>query len=103
MAALLLVFALIAPLAGGDADARTGIGQTLDAWHAAAARADEDAYFAFFTPDAVFLGTDPAERWTRDEFRQWAHPALRDGQGVDDDVHQALDFPERGRQGRMVR
>ena len=79
MAALLLVFALIAPLAGGDTDARTGIGQTLDAWHAAAARADEDAYFTFLTPDAVFLGTDPAERWTRDEFRRWAHPRFATG------------------------
>jgi ketosteroid isomerase-like protein len=79
MAALLLVFALIARLAGGDADARTGVGKTLDAWHAAAARADEGAYFAFFTPDAVFLGTDPTERWTRDEFRQWAHPRFATG------------------------
>jgi len=46
---------------------------------AAAARADEDAYFAFFTPDAVFLGTDPTERWTRDTFRQWAHPRFAKG------------------------
>jgi len=74
MAALLFALALIAPLAQGPAEPRTRIGQTLDAWHAAAARADEEAYFAFLTPDAVFLGTDPAERWTRDEFRKWAHP-----------------------------
>jgi ketosteroid isomerase-like protein len=79
MAAVLLALALIAPLAGGDTDARTVIGQTLDAWHAAAACADEDAYFAFFTADAVFLGTDPAERWTRDEFRRWAHPRFASG------------------------
>ncbi len=79
MTALLLAFALIAPLAPGDVDARTRIGHTLDAWHAAAARADEEAYFAFLTPDAVFLGTDPAERWTRDEFRRWAHPRFVTG------------------------
>jgi len=79
MVAWLLALALITPLARGDGDARTGIGHTLDAWHAAAARAEEEVYFAYFTPDAVFLGTDPAERWTRDEFRQWAHPRFATG------------------------
>ena len=79
MSALLLALSLLAPLAGTDSDPRTRIAATVDAWHAAAARADEDAYFAFFTRDAVFLGTDPTERWTRDEFRQWAHPRFASG------------------------
>jgi hypothetical protein len=57
--------------AGAASDA---VASVLDGWHAAAASADEEKYFAFFTPDAVFLGTDAAERWTRDEFRKWAHP-----------------------------
>ncbi len=52
------------------------IAKTLDAWHAAAAKPDEAAYFAFFTQDAVFLGTDPGERWPLDAFRKWAHPLL---------------------------
>ena len=47
---------------------------TLDAFHRAAARADETAYFNLLTDDAVFLGTDPGERWTKDQFRQWADP-----------------------------
>ncbi len=51
----------------------------LDAWHAAAAAADEERYFSYFAPDAVFLGTDPGERWTRDEFRAWAHPHFAKG------------------------
>ena len=50
------------------------VATVLDAWHAAAASADEEKYFSYFTPDAVFLGTDGTERWTRDEFRKWAHP-----------------------------
>ena len=77
MAALLLALALITPFTGGAPDARTGVGQTLDAWHAAAARADEEAYFAYFTPDGVFLGTDPAERWPRDEFAMGASASRR--------------------------
>jgi hypothetical protein len=32
------------------------------------------AYFRFFTDDAVFLGTDPGERWTKEEFQRWAEP-----------------------------
>lgn len=45
---------------------------TLDAFHRAAARADETAYFSLLSDDAVFLGTDPAERWTKQQFRDWS-------------------------------
>ena len=59
--------------------AQGAIAGVLDAWHAAAAAADEEKYFSCFTPDAVFLGTDASERWTRDEFRKWAHPYFAKG------------------------
>jgi len=55
------------------------VAAVIDRWHAAAADADEERYFAFFTPDAVFLGTDGTERWTRDEFRTYAHPYFAKG------------------------
>lgn len=55
------------------------VGAVLDAWHAAASAANEEKYFSYFTPDAVFLGTDGTERWTRDEFRKWAHPYFAKG------------------------
>lgn len=51
----------------------------IDGLHAAAAAADEEKYFSYFIPDAVFLGTDATERWTRDEFRKWAHPYFAKG------------------------
>ena len=57
------------------------VGAVLDAFHTAAASANEEKYFSLFTPDAVFLGTDPTERWTRDEFRKWAHPHFANGKG----------------------
>jgi ketosteroid isomerase-like protein len=79
MSAMLLALCLLAPLASRQADPLVEATMTIDAWHAAAARADENAYFVFFTPDAVFLGTDPHERWTRDEFRVWAHPFFAKG------------------------
>src|SRR6266576_6116628 len=59
--------------------ASASVGATLDAWHAAAAAADEDKYFSYFAPDAVFLGTDATERWTREEFRRFAHPYFAKG------------------------
>jgi uncharacterized protein (TIGR02246 family) len=59
--------------------AAAAIGGVIDAWHASAAAADEEKYFSYFAPDAVFLGTDATERWTRDEFRAWAHPYFAKG------------------------
>lgn len=50
------------------------INAVLDDWHKAAAEADEARYFNHFTADAVFMGTDATERWSRDEFRKWAAP-----------------------------
>jgi uncharacterized protein (TIGR02246 family) len=77
-----IVFALAAVARAQSSDgifASGAIGSVLDGWHAAAAAADEQKYFSYFTPDAVFLGTDASERWTRDEFRKWAHPYFAKG------------------------
>lgn len=57
------------------------IAQTLDDFHKAAAAADEARYFGHFAPGAVFLGTDPTERWTLEEFRAWARPHFESGTG----------------------
>jgi ketosteroid isomerase-like protein len=55
------------------------VNAVLDDWHRAAAKADEARYFGHLTADAVFLGTDAKERWTRDEFRKWARPYFKKG------------------------
>jgi hypothetical protein len=47
----------------------------LDDWYSAANRGDAPEYHSRFTDDAVFLGTDPKERWTISEFRAlYPHP-----------------------------
>ncbi len=61
------------------AAAVVAIGALLDAWHAAAGRADEEAYFAQLSEAAVFLGTDATERWDKAAFRQFAHPHFAKG------------------------
>ena len=59
----------------------TAISAALDAFHGAAAKADEEAYFALLAPNAVFLGTDATERWDKAAFRTFAHPYFSQGKG----------------------
>lgn len=66
---------------GSRADEEEAVRRVLDAWHEAAARSDEDAYFERMTPDAIFLGTDATERWTRDQLRAYAHAPFSEGRG----------------------
>ena len=73
---------LLAACAHGAASQRTGRGpidDALDDFHDAAARADEERYFAHFAPDGVFLGTDATERWNVAAFRAYAHPYFARG------------------------
>jgi hypothetical protein len=67
-----------APFAPATLD-ESSIATVLDDWHKAASAADEQRYFAHFAADAVMMGTDATERWTRDEFRQWAKPHFERG------------------------
>ncbi|HEV2063266.1 MAG TPA: nuclear transport factor 2 family protein [Thermoanaerobaculia bacterium] len=71
MKALWLALFLVSP----EAD----VAAVLDDWHAAAAGAQEERYFAHFAAGAVFLGTDATERWTLEEFRRYAHPHFAKG------------------------
>jgi SnoaL-like domain len=50
------------------------VGAVLDAWHHAAAAADESSYFSYFAARGVFMGTDATERWTVPQFQAWAKP-----------------------------
>ena len=50
------------------------VSAVLDAFHAAADRADEEAYFGLMAANFVFLGTDATERWDKATFRAFAHP-----------------------------
>jgi len=62
-------------------DDRAAIAAMLDDFHDAAASSDEERYFAHFTEDGVFLGTDATERWGVAAFRTYAHPHFAAGRG----------------------
>jgi len=52
----------------------TRINNTLDSFNVAAAKADYNSYFNYFTDDAIFIGTDATERWDKKAFMLWAKP-----------------------------
>ncbi|HEY0140022.1 MAG TPA: nuclear transport factor 2 family protein [Thermoanaerobaculia bacterium] len=75
---LLLLFVFTACATAPD-HSSTDVERTIDAWHRAAAEANEDAYFGAMSPDFVFLGTDATERWDLPSFRAFAHPYFAKG------------------------
>ncbi len=48
------------------------INEFMNAWHQAAATADEDMFFGSMTENGIYLGTDKTEKWTRDEMKEWS-------------------------------
>ncbi|GAB2839553.1 nuclear transport factor 2 family protein [Ferruginibacter profundus] len=51
----------------------------LDSFNAAAAKADFNKYFGYYTDDAIFAGTDATERWDKKAFMAWAKPIFDKG------------------------
>jgi ketosteroid isomerase-like protein len=50
------------------------IASMLDSFNRAAAEANYEKYFSYYTKDAIFIGTDATENWNKDEFMVWAKP-----------------------------
>lgn len=72
LAAIFTLLATGVSFAQSDQDEIRAIESVLDDFHAAAAAADWDHYFSLMSSDAVFLGTDAAERWPKAEFMSYA-------------------------------
>ncbi len=78
---LLAILFLSACAADYRATSVAEVGAVLDQLHTAASDAEEQDYFAVYAPSAIFIGTDGAERWTLNEFRQYAAPVFAEGRG----------------------
>ena len=52
---------------------------TLDNWHLAAANAQYDNYMLALTDDAIYIGTDATENWTKPQFMAFAKPYFDKG------------------------
>lgn len=57
------------------------IASILDQFHQAAANANADKYLNLLSEDAVFLGTDASERWTKAQFTKFVQPYFSQGKG----------------------
>lgn len=68
----------VATLAAND---EQSIETVLNSFHQAAADAKAKPYFDLLSQDAVFLGTDATERWSKDEFKAFVEPYFSKGKG----------------------
>lgn len=81
---VVIIFALtsgllsVATLAAND---EQSIETVLNSFHQAAADAKAKPYFDLLSQDAVFLGTDATERWSKDEFKAFVEPYFSKGKG----------------------
>jgi len=55
----------------------------LDNWHKAAGAANFNKYFEALTPDAIFIGTDATENWSKTEFEAFSKPFFDTGKAWD--------------------
>jgi len=68
----IILAALVTACSLPDKESETKkLNEFIDSWHHAAAVADEDIFFGSLDSNAVYLGTDPGERWLKHEFMDW--------------------------------
>ena len=78
-AALFVALAAAVQPASAPDNRHATITAVLDDFHDAASKGDGERYFSHFAPGAVFLGTDATERWTLEEFREYALTRFEQG------------------------
>jgi len=59
------------------------INKFINDWHQAASRADGAVFFGSMDDQAVYIGTDASERWTKNEFMLFAKPFFDKGKAWD--------------------
>jgi len=59
------------------------INQFMNNWHLAATNANGKVFFKAMDKDAIYIGTDASERWTKKEFKKFAMPYFNKGKAWD--------------------
>lgn len=59
------------------------LNQLMNDWHHAATTTNPDVFFNTMGPQAIYLGTDATERWTKKEFETFAKPYFDKGKAWD--------------------
>lgn len=76
---LFILFPFLVTNVTAQDNLKTQINMTLDNWHKAAAVANYNDYFDALTEDAVFIGTDATENWSKPAFEAFAKPYFDKG------------------------
>ena len=76
---LFILFPLFSIISTAQNDLKAQINSTLDGWHKAASEANYNNYFNVMTDDAIFIGTDATEKWTKSAFQTYAKPYFDKG------------------------
>jgi ketosteroid isomerase-like protein len=71
---LTLILTLGSLVLQGQQTEKEKIDRVLDSWHEAAANAQFQDYFDKMTEGAIFVGTDAAEHWDKEEFMSFSKP-----------------------------
>jgi hypothetical protein len=87
--ALIVIIVSVPAIAQHDL---ASINKFVDDWHLAAAQANAKVFFGSMEENAVYIGTDKTERWTKTEFINFAKPYFDKGKAwdfkpFDRDVH----------------
>lgn len=80
-AVFLLTLVVLPEAKGQEANEGQRVSEVLDALHTAASQANFDRYFELYAREAIFLGTDATERWTRAEFMGYTKTRFETGTG----------------------
>lgn len=76
---LFFLFLSTVALAQNTEANKVQINSVLDNWHLAAAKANFNDYFNVLTEDAIYIGTDATENWTKPQFEAFAKPYFDKG------------------------
>ena len=75
----ILILSSCKSMIDSDVVVKGNINETIDNWHKAAATANYEAYFDLMTDDAIFIGTDATENWSKKAFQEYAKPHFNKG------------------------
>ena len=79
MKSIIIFLITIGGFSQSNSIANKNVDSLLNNWHKAAADANFDTYFNLMTSDAVFIGTDATENWTKQAFMTYAKPHFDKG------------------------
>ncbi len=59
------------------------VAEFINGWHKAAAEANIKSYFGMMSEDAIYIGSDASERWTKKDFFSFCEPYFLKGKAWD--------------------